>query len=100
MVFYFEIKKNMHLQFLEHIILPIGDLINSFFYKDLSFWRKIDVLSSEGLEQLKQNNLKKKFECPISLIEENYGDIAITGREKVKSCSCKSLRNNWLKILS
>jgi hypothetical protein len=61
---------------------------------------KIDIPNSEGLEQVKQNNLRKMFVCLIYLIKENYRDIAITGREIVKSISCENLRNNWLKILS
>ena len=50
----------MYQQFLEHILLPIGDLINnSSFCKDLKFWRKVDALSSKKLEELQQYNLRK-----------------------------------------
>ncbi len=43
---------------LEKIIMPIGDVINgSSYIKQLNYWRKIDLLSSEELNALQKENL-------------------------------------------
>jgi phenylacetate-CoA ligase len=76
----------MYQQFLEHIILPIGDFINnSSFCKDLLFWRKVDTLNSEELEKLQQDNLRKILKH-TSLNVRYYNYIKLIGNNP----------NDWL----
>lgn len=45
---------------LEHVILPVGDLVNrSSFIKEVEKWRKIQFLSEEELQNLQRKNLQK-----------------------------------------
>jgi phenylacetate-CoA ligase len=79
MAFHFETIIMMYQQFLQRILLPIGDLINnSSFCKDLSFWRKVDALSSEELAELQQNNLKKILQHTSSNVKY-YSSVKLTG---------------------
>lgn len=76
----------MYQQFLERILLPIGDLINnSSFCKDLSFWRKVDALSYEELDKLQQNNLKKILQHTSSNVKY-YNSVKFNGNNP----------NDWL----
>ena len=69
----------MYQKILEHILLPIGDFFNnSSFCKDLIFWRKVDALSSEELEKLQQNNLRKILQH-TSLNVKYYYSVKLTG---------------------
>lgn len=76
----------MYQKFLEYILLPIGDFLNtSSFCKDLSFWRKVDALSSDELVKLQQDNLKKILKY-TSLNVNYYNSVKLTGNNA----------NDWL----
>jgi len=73
----------MYPKFLAHILLPIGDLLNkSSFCKDLSFWRKVDTLSSDELVSLQEDNLKKILKY-TSLNVKYYESVNLSGNNPI-----------------
>ncbi|MGB5982655.1 MAG: hypothetical protein WBG46_10985 [Nonlabens sp.] len=70
--------------FLEKLVLPLGDLLNSSdFIKMLQYWRQVDLLSERELEDLQENNLRNI----LIHARENlsiYSDIALKGNDPQK----------------
>jgi phenylacetate-CoA ligase len=69
----------MYNQFLENIILPLGDFINkSFYIKQLKYWRKVDAFTEKQLENLQKKNLQKVLKNAVQNVEK-YKDIKLEG---------------------
>lgn len=72
----------MYNLFLEHIVLPLGDLINkSSYIKQLKYWRRIDNYSKEELDLLQAKNLLKLLNHTIESVPY-YQNLNLQNRYK------------------
>ncbi|TMM31335.1 phenylacetate--CoA ligase family protein [Polaribacter aestuariivivens] len=99
----------MYNQFLENIIIPLGDFFNnSSFKKDLIKWRNIDKSSILELEELQKNNLSKilthavnktKVYNNINLVGNNpynwLNEFPILTKEKLKTHTKELITENY-----
>ncbi|QTE23060.1 hypothetical protein [Polaribacter cellanae] len=102
----------MYNNFLEKIIIPLGDFLNkSTFKKDLIKWRNIDQLNTLELEVLQKNNLFKilthavnntKLYNHIELVEKNpyksLKEFPVLTKEKLRESTDKLITENIKKL--
>lgn len=66
---------------LEHILLPIGDLVTgSSFISSLKYWRRVDALSEEEIQALQKDKLAKLLQHAVSNTK-HYNSINLTGSD-------------------
>ena len=92
----------MYNQFLENIILPLGDFINkSFYIKQLKYWRKVDAFTEKQLENLQKKNLQKVLKNAVQNVEK-YKDIKLEGENPftwLKQFPILTQKSKWVIFL-